>query len=63
METKFRNENINLRVVTQQYEVGLYVAVYNNDTGSFLDQFGVDENEEDFHKELREKYKDNLIND
>lgn len=60
--TRFKDGNKNIRIVTQQYEVGLYVAIYNNDTGSFLDQFSVDENEEDFHKALREKYKDNLIN-
>ena len=62
METKFRDVNTNLKIVTQKYKVGLYVAIYDNDTGRLIDQFGVDKNEEDFHKILREKYKDNLIN-
>lgn len=61
METKFKDVNKNIKIVTQQYEVGLYVAVYDNDSGDFLDQFCTDMLEEDYHKWLREKYKDNLI--
>ena len=60
METKFKDGDKNIRIVTQQYEVGLYVAVYDNDSGVFLDQFGIDMPEEEYHKQLREKYKDSL---
>ena len=63
METRFKYEDTNLRVVTQQHNVTLCIAIYNNDTGSFLAQFFINEDEEHFHKILREKYKDNLIND
>ena len=62
METKFRDCDKNIRVVTQQYEVGLYVAVYDNNSGAFLDQFGIDMQEEDYHNALRERFKDSLIN-
>lgn len=62
MITKFKNGNENIRIVTQQYEVGLYVAIYNDDSGAFISQFGVDMPEEEYHNTLREKYKDSLIN-
>lgn len=62
METKFKDGNKNIKIVTQQYTVGLYVAVYDNDSGTFLDQFIIDMAEEDYHNTLREKYKDSLIN-
>lgn len=60
METKFKDGNKNIRVVTQQYEVGLYITVYDNDSDALLNQFGIDL-EEEYHKQLREKYKDSLI--
>lgn len=62
MVTRFKDGNKNIRIVTQQYEVGLYIAVYDNDSGDFLTQGCVDITEEEYHKRLREKYKDNLIN-
>ena len=62
MVTKFKDGNKNIRIVTQQYEVGLYVAVYDDDSGAFLNQFGVNMPEEDYHNALREKFKDSLIN-
>lgn len=61
MVTKFKDVDKNIRVVTQQYEVGLYVAVYDNDSDAFLDQFSIDMLEKDYHNALREKYKDSLI--
>ena len=61
MVTKFKDGDKNIRIVTQQYEVGLYVAVYDNDSGAFLDQFGIDMPEEEYHNTLREKFKDSLI--
>ncbi len=40
------------KFITQQYEVGLYVAIYKN---SLIDnQFGIDDTEAEFHKSLRE---------
>lgn len=61
MVTKFKDGNKNIRIVTQQYKVGLYVAVYDNDSGAFISQFGVDMPEENYHNTLKEKYKDSLI--
>ena len=61
MVTKFKDGNKNIRIVTQQYEVGLYIAVYDNDNGYFITQGSSNESEEEYHKRLREKYKDNLI--
>lgn len=61
METKFKDGDKNIRIVTQQYEVGLYVAIYENDNGNFIDQACIDMPEEEYHKWLREKYKDSLI--
>lgn len=61
MQTKFKDGNENIRIVTQQYELGLYVAIYDNDSGAFLNQYGVDMPEEEYHKWLRETFKDTLI--
>jgi len=61
MVTRFKDNDKNIRIVTQQYEVGLYVAVYDDDSDAFLDQFGVNMPEEDYHNALREKFKDSLI--
>lgn len=63
MITRIKDNNKNYRFVTQQYEVGLYVAVYNDDNSSLITQYGVDVSEEEFHKKLREEYKDSLIID
>lgn len=62
MVTKFKYGNKNIRIVTQQYKTGLYVTVYDNDSGTFIDQFSIDMAEEDYHNTLKEKYKDSLIN-
>lgn len=64
MITRVRDNNVkrNIRIVTQQYEVGLYIAIYDDDSGAFISQFGVDMPEEEYHNILREKYKDSLIN-
>lgn len=62
METKFKDGDKNIKIVTQQYEVGIYVAIYENDNGDLIDQDCVDISEEEYHKWLREKYKDSLIN-
>lgn len=51
MITKFKDGNKNIRIVTQQYKVGLYVAVYDNDNGDFLTQGCVDMIEEEYHKD------------
>ena len=40
---------------TQQYEVGLYVMI-TDDKGNFIDQFGSDLKEEEFHNKLKEEY-------
>ena len=42
-----------LKVTTQQYEIGLYVAVYDGET--CIDQFGIDIPEAKFHKNLKKK--------
>lgn len=49
------------RIVTQQYEVGLYVAVYDDKSGMFKDQFALECKEEDYHRFLREECKDNIV--
>lgn len=49
------------RIVTQQYELGLYVAIYDDKSGRFKDQFGTSDTEEKYYKYLKEKYKDKLI--
>jgi hypothetical protein len=41
------------RFITQQYEVGLYVAVYK-ERDPIPDQFGVKIDEKEFHLKLRE---------
>ena len=61
--TRFKDGNKNIRIVTQQYEVGLYVAVYDDKSDIFLNQFGIDIPEEEYHKMLREKFKDTLLTD
>lgn len=61
MITKIKEDNRTIRIVTQQYEVGTYVAIYNDKTGEFLDQFGVQCTEEEYHKEIREKFKDDIV--
>lgn len=59
--TRFKDGNKNIRIVTQQYEVGLYVAVYDDKSGTFLEQCCINVPEEDYHKMLREKFKDTLL--
>ena len=61
MVTKFKNGDKTIRIVTQQYKVSLYVAIYDDDSGAFIDQFGIDIPEEDYHNIMREKFKDSLI--
>lgn len=61
METKFKDGDKTIKIVTQQYEIGLYVAIYENNNDDFIDQGYVDMTEEEYHKGLREKYKDSLI--
>lgn len=61
MKTRFKDSGKTIKVITQQYEVGLYVAVYENDV--FVDQFCLEDSEEEYHKKLREEYKDFLIID
>lgn len=61
--TRFKDGNKNIRIITQQYEVGLYVAVYDDKSGTFLNQFGIDMPEEEYHKILRKKFKDTLLTD
>ena len=41
-----------LDIVTQQYQVGLYVAVY--DGKRCIEQYNLDVPEEEFHKHLKE---------
>lgn len=60
--TRFRDGKKNIKIVTEQYNTGLYVAVYDNDNGDFLTQSCIKVSEEEYHKMLREKYKDSLIN-
>lgn len=45
-----------IQFITQQYEVGLYLAIYT-EGNSIPEQTGLDcNNEADFHKELKENY-------
>ena len=55
MITIIEDEGNELKVITQQYVSGLYVAIYKGD--ELVDQFGLEETEEDFHRELRVNYK------
>ena len=61
MITRIKKDYRNIRIVTQQYEVGTYVAIYNDDTNEFLEQFATTLKEEEYHKQIREKFKDNII--
>ena len=49
------------RIVTQQYEVGLYVAVYDDKSGEFKDQFALECKEEDYHRFLREEHQGDIV--
>lgn len=43
------------KIITQQYDIGLYVAVYDMDS-RILEQFGLDcDNESEFHEGLENK--------
>ena len=45
----------NRKIITQQYEIGLYVAVYDLDN-RIIEQFGIDtNNEKEFHESLQKK--------
>ena len=52
MITRVKTKEGNFEFITQQYEVGLYVAVYNK--SGIVDQFCSELSEEEFHKKLRE---------
>jgi len=44
-----------LKVITQQYQIGLYVAIYDGNT--CIDQFGLNVTEQEFHNSLKGKVK------
>jgi hypothetical protein len=54
-----------IKIITQQYEVGLYVAIYSSDeqgnSGSLQTQFGVNTDEWKYHKKVREKAGENFV--
>lgn len=55
-----------LRFVTQQYEIGTYIAVYKDDNSMPEDQRGINMEEMKFHRQLRrniEKAGDELLLD
>lgn len=56
MITVFKNKKDTFRVISQQYEVGLYVAWYKNG-GPIPHQIGRQEPEEKYHKKLRKEIK------
>lgn len=43
-----------VRFVTQAYEVGTYVAIYEDGRSIPVDQFGISATELEFHREIRE---------
>ena len=51
------------KIVTEQYEVGLYIAIYDDNTGEFLTQTTSDMKEEEYHKWLREEFGKQVIED
>jgi hypothetical protein len=57
MITSFINKkNVPVRFITQQYEVGLYLAVYEGDN-PIPQQTGLDcDDEGAFHRDLRKNY-------
>lgn len=58
MKTVICNEGVTEIIITQKYEIGLYVAVYDEDY-RIKHQFGVNDEEESFHQKLRDAYKVN----
>jgi len=53
MKIKLKNGKL-ITVAIQQYQVGLYVCIYDDDTGRMLDQFGLDVSENDFLKDVQD---------
>lgn len=61
--TRIRQKDTIHRIVTQQYETGLYIAIYDDNTGEFLTQTTSDMSEEEYHNWLREEFGEGVIED
>ena len=51
MITKFDDNDSKMKIITQQYQIGTYVAVYKD--GKMVDQGTSELSEEKFHEKLR----------
>lgn len=60
MITVFKDKGKIVKITTQQYSVGLYVAIYT-EGNSHPVQFGSTLTEEKYHLELRKKLKGNYL--
>ena len=59
MYSKVLDEGKEIEFITQQYETGLYVAVYED--GRIADQFGTTMSDKEFHKHIKKVYKDKVV--
>lgn len=50
LQTVLKKGKDTFQIITQQYEVGLYVAIYRN--GSIYEQLSLNKSEQDFHKDI-----------
>lgn len=50
-----KNSNRIINFVTQQYEIGLYIALYEDGNSIPISQGGIDKEELKYHKSLRRK--------
>lgn len=54
MQTEMRNKKKSLFFISQQYQIGLYVAVYKTLNTPPIEQLNLNTIETKFHKDLRD---------